>query len=156
MKRTVVSIVLVFAALLVARAANGQVGTFSKEDRIKYTPQWKGERFPDGRPKVPDELLTRMKTVSIEEAWAVLRRHGFNNQFEGGWTLTHQDPVVVGRAVTAAFQPARPDVNEVIQAQGKKDSRIGAKLLGHRHRGQRGRDRGGPDGQSRRWHVHGR
>ncbi len=125
MKRTLISIALVFVALFVAATASAQVGTFSKEDRIKYTPQWKGERFPDGRPKVPDELLTRMKTVLLEEAWAV-RRHGFNNQFEGGWTLTHQDPVLVGRAVTAAFQPARPDVNEVIAEQGKTDKRIGA------------------------------
>jgi 4-hydroxy-4-methyl-2-oxoglutarate aldolase len=116
---------LLALTLLAARYAAAQVGAFSREDRIKYTPLWQGDRFPDGRPKVPDDLLKRMKTVSIEEAWAVLRRHGFNNQFEGNWVLTHQDPVLVGRAVTAFFQPARPDVNQVIDAEGKKDKRIG-------------------------------
>ena len=125
MKRTIVSSIVILAALLAARPAIAQVGVFSKEDRIKYTPMWKGERFPDGRPKVPDDLLKRMKTVSIEEAWAVLRRHGFNNQFEGNWVLTHQDPVLVGRAVTAVFQPLRPNVNQAIAEQGRKDNRIG-------------------------------
>ncbi len=126
MNRTLVVLVVVlgFLALCAAPAA-AQVGVFSKEALIKYTPLWKGERFADGRPKVPDELLKRMKTVSIEEAWAVLRRHGFVNQFEGNWVTTHQDPVLVGRAVTAYFLPVRPDVNQVIEEQGKKDNRVG-------------------------------
>ena len=111
---------------LTAAPAAAQVGIFSKEDLIKYTPSWKGERFPDGRPKVPDEILTRMKKVSIEEAWAICRREGFNNQFEGKWVTTHENPVLVGRAVTANFQPLRPDVNRVIAEQGKKDGRVGA------------------------------
>ena len=98
---------------------------FSNEDLIKYTPLWNGERFPDGRPHVPDDILQRMKAVSIEEAWAVMRRHGFNNQFEGNWVMTDQDPILVGRAVTACFIPARPDVNQVIEEQGKKDNRVG-------------------------------
>lgn len=111
--------------LLSALSAVAQVGVFSKEDLIKYTPLWKGERFADGRPKVPDELLTRMKKVSIEEAWAVCRREGFTNQFEGNWVTTHENPVLVGRAVTAYFQPLRPDVNQAIAEQGKKDGRVG-------------------------------
>jgi len=44
----------------------------SKEELIFLTPEWKGERFPDGRPKVPDDIIQRMKEVSIEEAWATL------------------------------------------------------------------------------------
>jgi 4-hydroxy-4-methyl-2-oxoglutarate aldolase len=124
-KRTIVSTILILVALLVAATASAQVGVFSKEDLIKYTPSWKGERFPDGRPKVPDDIIKRMKEVSIEEAWAVCRRHGFNNQFEGNWVTTHQNPVLVGRAVTAYFIPARPDVNQVIEEQGKKDKRVG-------------------------------
>src|SRR5574340_376612 len=126
MKRTVLSAVLVLAALLAAAPAPAQVGVFSKEDMIKYTPLWKGERFADGRPKVSDDILNRMKAVSIEEAWAVMRRHGFNNQFESKWTTTHQDPVLVGRALTAYFIPSRPDVNQAIEEQGKKDKRGGA------------------------------
>ena len=66
-----------------------------------------------------------MKAVSIEEAWAVCRRYGFTNQFEGNWVLNLDNPVLVGRAVTAYFQPLRPDVNQVIEEQGKKDGRVG-------------------------------
>jgi regulator of RNase E activity RraA len=74
---------------------------------------------------VSDDLLERMKAVSIEEAWAVCNRHGFVNQFESNWVVTEDDPVLVGRAVTAYFQPKRPDVDSVITAQGKEDGRIG-------------------------------
>jgi 4-hydroxy-4-methyl-2-oxoglutarate aldolase len=113
-------------ALLSAASAFAQVGVFTKDNLIDYTPDWKGERFPDGRPKVPDEILQRMKPVSIEEAWAVLRRHGYNQQFEGNWVLAGpKDPVLVGRALTAFFYPVRPDVNGVIKRKGQKDGRIG-------------------------------
>lgn len=106
--------------------ATAQVGVFSKDELIRYTPDWKGERFPDGRPKVADDLLQRMKPVSIEEAWGVLRRHGFNNQFEGNWVLAGPEkPVLVGRAVTANFFPIRPDVNKAIKEQGDQDGRVG-------------------------------
>ena len=71
--------------------------TIAREQLIFYTAEWKGERFPDGRPKVPDDIVERMKNVSIEEAWGVLRTHGYDNQFEGGWQLIHDDVPVVGR-----------------------------------------------------------
>lgn len=103
-----------------------QVGVFSKKEILKYTPEWDGERFDDGRPKVSDDILERMKKVAIEEAWAVCRRHGFTHQYEGDWVLTQEDNVLVGRAVTAYFHPIRPDVNNVIDEQGEKDGRIGA------------------------------
>jgi regulator of RNase E activity RraA len=74
---------------------------------------------------VADDLLQRMKEVSIEEAWEVCKRHGYLNQFEGGWTLAGMGSVLVGRAVTAAFHPLRPDVNQVIAAQGKEQGRVG-------------------------------
>ena len=105
---------------------HAQPGVFSKDALIEYTPQWKGERFPDGRPKVPDDILERMKDVALEEAWSVLRNHGYNQQFDRGWVSTMDDPVLVGRAVTAFFIPLRPDVNDVINAKGEKDGRIGA------------------------------
>jgi regulator of RNase E activity RraA len=107
-------------------SAFAQVGLFSKQEIIDYTPMWQGERFDDGRPKVSDDFLERLKKVSIEEAWAVCNRHGFTNQFEGDWVITEDDPVLVGRAVTAYFHPLRPDVNEIIDKQGQKDGRIGA------------------------------
>ncbi|MBN1466915.1 RraA family protein [candidate division KSB1 bacterium] len=116
---------IVLLVTLVLSSAIAQVGVFSREQLIKYTPQWRGERFADGRPRVPDDIVERMRGVSIEEAWAVCNRHGFSNQYEGNWTVTEDDPVLVGRAVTAYFQPRRPDVDSVIVAQGKMDGRIG-------------------------------
>jgi 4-hydroxy-4-methyl-2-oxoglutarate aldolase len=124
-RRKLFSAIALLLVLLAAAPAAAQVGVFSKEDLIKYTPLWKGERFADGRPKVADELLQRMKKVAIEEAWAVCRREGFVNQFEGNWVTTHDNPVLVGRAVTGYFHPLRPDVNQAIAEQGKKDGRIG-------------------------------
>ena len=57
--------VLPIACLLLAASAAAQPGIFSKADLIRYTPEWKGERFPDGRPKVSDALLKRMRSVSL-------------------------------------------------------------------------------------------
>jgi len=102
-----------------------QQGFFTREDVIKYTPDWKGERFPDGRPKVPDSILDRMKTVTLEEAWAVLRGANFNHQYEDGWLSIHPDKVLVGRALTAEWMPGRPDVQKVVEDQGRIDKRIG-------------------------------
>ena len=118
---------MVLVALLAgAVRVSAQVGVFTKDHVIEYSPEWKGDRFPDGRPKVPDDLLNRMKAVSIEEAWAVLKRHGFNQQFEGNWVLAGpKEPALVGRAVTAYFHPVRPDVNGVIKQQGEKEGRVG-------------------------------
>jgi len=109
--------ILFLGIFLIVASAWSQVGIFAKADLIKYTPKWTGERFEDGRPKVSDDLLQRMKEVSIEEAWAVCNRHGFMNQFEGNWVMTEDEPVLVGRAVTACFQPRRPDVDSVITAR---------------------------------------
>ena len=97
----------------------------SKEEMLFLTPEWKGERFPDGRPKVPDELLKRMRLVTHEEAWAVLKGSNFRHQYEDGWLCINPDSVLVGRAVTAQFLPGRPDVHRVIDEKGhKKDGRI--------------------------------
>ena len=96
-------------------------------DQIKgYTPDWKGERFPDGRPKVPDKLLERLKAVRLEEAWGILRNKGYQNQFEGDWMVLHPDSVMTGRAVTAQYLPLRPDVDKIIKDKGKTEGRIGA------------------------------
>jgi regulator of RNase E activity RraA len=107
-------------------AASAQQAFFSKDDVIKYTPDWKGERFPDGRPKVPDSILDRMKNVTLEEAWATLRTHNFNHEYEDGWLSIHGDKVLVGRALTATWVPGRPDIQKVIEAQGVADHRQGA------------------------------
>ncbi len=87
------------------------------------TPEWKGERFPDGRPRVPDVLLERLKNVSIEEAWGYLRNRGYQNQFEGDWIVLHPDQPMTGRVVTAQYMPLRPDLEKIIREQGKKEGR---------------------------------
>lgn len=81
------------------------------------------DRFDDGRPKVPDDLLERMKLVTTEEAWVVLRKHGYDRQFEGNWKETHPGRILVGRAVTAQFLPHRPDYHTAIQNAGEAEGR---------------------------------
>ncbi len=91
----------------------------------ELTRLWQGERDSRGRPRVSDDLLERMKLVTTEEAWGVLRRNGYDRQFEGNWFVTHPDKILVGRAVTAMMLPHRPDFHEVVAEQGKQDGRIG-------------------------------
>lgn len=97
----------------------------SKEELLALTPEWKGERFPDGRPKVPDKILERMKQVSVEEAWAVMKNAGYGYQVAESWQVINPDSVLVGRAVTATFMPARPDVWKAIDTVGKKKGKRG-------------------------------
>ena len=97
----------------------------SQEQLIFLTPEWKGERFADGRPKVPDDILRRMKAVSIEEAWATMKNAGFSYQIAEGWETINPDSVLVGRAVTATFMPGRPDMWKVIDSAGKKEGKRG-------------------------------
>ena len=96
-------------------------------DQIKgYTPDWKGERFADGRPKVSDAMLERLKKVHLEEAWGVLRNKGYQNQFEGDWLIQFPDSAMTGRVVTAQYLPMRPDVDKIVKEIGKNEKRIGA------------------------------
>lgn len=96
-----------------------------KEDILEFTKEYEGERFPDGRPCVPGDIIERMKKVTIEEAWGVLQGHGYRFQFAGDWVNLHPDRVLVGRAVTCAFVPLRPDFQSIVEEQGKADKRIG-------------------------------
>ena len=97
----------------------------SKKELIFITPEWKGDRFEDGRPKVQDNILRRMKQVTLEEAWAVLKGENFNYQYTEGWQTINPDSVLIGRAVTAVFVPGRPDIHKVIDKRGhEQDGRI--------------------------------
>jgi len=113
------------AVVLFPSGACAQQGFFTPDDVIKYTPDWHGERFADGRPKVPDDILDRMKTVTLEEAWAVLQQNGFMHQYEDGWLSIHPDKVLVGRALTAAWMPGRPDVQKLIEIDPANAHRVG-------------------------------
>jgi 4-hydroxy-4-methyl-2-oxoglutarate aldolase len=113
------------SCLMLAAPAYAQLDLFSKDQRIEFTPDWHGDRFPDGRPNVPDSVVSRLKDVTADEAWDVLQDAGYRNQFEGGWKVINPGQRLVGRVVTAVFMPRRPDVDSVIQANGKKENRIG-------------------------------
>lgn len=110
---------IVFLSSLLSVCALAQVFTFTREQMIQYTAKNPYERFEDGRPKVPDALLEKFKTLSSEEVWGVLTSRQYRNQWEGGWQILHPEKRLVGRAVTAQFMPARPDVMEVMNAEAK-------------------------------------
>jgi len=112
------------AVMLMAFIASAAQNVGSSPDYIKaLTAEWKGERFADGRPKVPDAILERLKNISIEEAWGVLRNRGYNNQFEGDWQVIHPDEAMTGRVVTAQYMPLRPDLEKYIKEKGKAENR---------------------------------
>ena len=96
----------------------------TRDQMMFYTADWKGERFPDGRPKVPDSLLTRALDVSIEDIWEYLRGLGYNCQFDTGFQALHPDKPFAGRALTAQYMPSRPDMAKAIAAEGKTENRI--------------------------------
>ena len=117
------------SALLAPALAAAQSITPTPAEVVALTTEWTGERFPDGRPKVPDAILERMKNVNLEEAWSVLRGKGFEWQFEGRFRLVHLDPTatMVGRALTATFVPRRPDLDKALTDKGHAEGHIGGR-----------------------------
>ena len=89
----------------------------------KLTSQWKGERFPDGRPKVPDLVIENLKHATLEQIWRYLERRGYTNQVENDWVILKPGETMTGRVVTAQFMPARPDLDSLVRAQGKIEGR---------------------------------
>ena len=112
---------LIFCALAMAAGpARSQLVTFSKQDLVDYSAQSPFERFPDGRPKVPDNLLRQARELSSEEVWAVLQEKGFNNQYADGFRILHPDKPMVGRAFTVQFMPRRPDLEHIANSKAKE------------------------------------
>lgn len=123
MRKKILQVVLLLCASFALRAQQ----VTPTADQIKaLTPEWTGERSADGRPKVADKLLTRLKNVRLEEAWGILRNKGYQNQFEGDWMVLNPDSAMVGRVVTAQYLPMRPDLDKIIKDKGKAEGRIGA------------------------------
>jgi regulator of RNase E activity RraA len=116
-------IIIVLVLVLGSIYSNAQRVGSSPEYIKALTSEWKGERFPDGRPKVPDAILERLKNISVEEAWGVLRNKGFMNQFEGDWTIVNPEEAMTGRVVTAQYMPLRPDLEKQVKEQGKIEER---------------------------------
>ncbi|MBT5872673.1 MAG: RraA family protein [Candidatus Latescibacteria bacterium] len=102
--------------------------SLSRESLEEYTPEWSGERFQDGRPRVPDEVIERMKRVSVTQAWGILRGEGYHYQYEGNWQSTHPGQVLVGRALTAVYMPRRPVMRSVMEAKGAAQGCIGDQI----------------------------
>jgi len=118
MNRTCVTLLL---ASLFAPVANAQLWTWTKEQMLDYTKAWTGDRFPDGRPKVPDQWLERSKDMSAEEV-IMSRGQGGNglpvySQYEGDFRVLHPEMKMAGRAFTVTFMPTRPDLDSVITAK---------------------------------------
>ena len=117
------NVTLLSLLLLGSFFSNAQRVGSSPEYIKALTAEWKGERSADGRPKVSDAILARLKNISMEEAWGVLRNKGYNNQYEGDWTIMLPDSAMTGRVVTAQYIPLRPDLHNQIKEQGKLENR---------------------------------
>jgi regulator of RNase E activity RraA len=107
--------------LLASACAWAQLSTFPKQEMIDYTAKNPFERFPDGRPKVPDAMIERARDLSSEEVWAGLEQvEGFKNQYADGFQVLHPGKTMVGRAFTVQFMPLRADVDEVAKSKAKQ------------------------------------
>jgi 4-hydroxy-4-methyl-2-oxoglutarate aldolase len=124
MRKSLFLVLLACGLTMTAPAALSQVAT-TKEQIMFYTSEWKGVRLPDGRPKLPDDLLGRALDVSIEDVWDFLEQRGYHCQFDGGWNALHIDKPFAGRALTAQYMPLRPDMAKAIAAEGKAEHRQG-------------------------------
>lgn len=110
-----------FLTLFTASVAQ-QIGS-TRDQIIALTSQWEGERFDDGRPKVPDFMLERLESATLEQVWGYLLRKGYRNQVEKDWIILKPGHVMVGRALTAQFMPSRPDLDSLVRATGKAEGR---------------------------------
>uniref|UniRef100_F4C3P6 Demethylmenaquinone methyltransferase-like protein n=1 Tax=Sphingobacterium sp. (strain 21) TaxID=743722 RepID=F4C3P6_SPHS2 len=104
--------------MLLFFVTTGTAQQITKEELRFLTSSWKGERYRDGRPKIPDSLLLRAERIGFDDAWTILRNAGYYNQFENGWKAIRENEVFAGRAVTAAYMPRRPDVEDAILERG--------------------------------------
>ena len=125
MKNILLSMITIVCAVLNLQSQNV---VWQPETIKSLTSEWTGERTPDGRPKVSDKLLERLKALSMEEVWGSLRDFGYENQFENfasnyenGWEILHPDQVMTGRVVTAQFMPLRKDFDNYVQKQAEKE-----------------------------------
>ena len=127
--RTATRIAVVVSVCLLQLAgstfAHAQLFTFSKQDLADYTAKNPFDRLPDGRPKVPDDLIERARELSAEEVWEVLEDKGFRNQFADGFQILHPGKTLVGRAFTVQFMPLRADVDDVAKNKAKEHGLAG-------------------------------
>lgn len=94
----------------------------SKQEIMDITARWTGERFPDGRPRVSDGDLEKLRAMTLEEIWLPLYVKGYRFQFEGGMKSLHVCEKLVGRAVTSTFVPTRPDLFDFVHEMGEQNN----------------------------------
>jgi regulator of RNase E activity RraA len=116
-------LVLLFAVIAIGFVTKAQQIGSSPEYVKVLTADWKGERFPDGRPKVPDIVLERLQEATLEQIWGFLGKKGYRNQVEKDWVILNPGETMVGRVVTAQFMPSRPDLDSLVKAKGKAEGR---------------------------------
>lgn len=112
--------IITTGAIIPLPKAGAQLISFSKQDLVDYTSQNPFDRLPDGRPKVPDNLIEQAKGLSSEEVWAVLQAKNYSNQYADGFMVLHPGKTMVGRAFTVQFMPVREDVDDVAKAKAKE------------------------------------
>lgn len=122
------TILLASLVLVGAAAATGVAQVqLAPADRVAFdTQEWSGARDKNGRPLVSDEVLQRMRLVSVEEAWGIISNAGYHNKFEGDWQIMYPDRTMVGRALTAAFLPASPELEKRMLAAAREGGLQGA------------------------------
>jgi len=113
------TLAIAVAAALLPAIGHAQLFSLTREQLIEYTAQNPFDRFPDGRPKVPDAMIERARGLSAEEVFAILPGKGFRNQYEDGFQILHPGKKLVGRAFTLQFMPLRPDLDAAINARAK-------------------------------------
>ena len=89
-----------------------------REQILAMTAAWTGERYPNGRPKVSDEKIEILKTLTQEEIWQPLYSCGYRFQFQGNLQSLHPGKKLYGRAVTCCFMPQRPDSAPLLYLEG--------------------------------------
>jgi 4-hydroxy-4-methyl-2-oxoglutarate aldolase len=114
-----VSVVACLIVLFHPISTNAQLISFSKQELIDYTAANPFDRLPDGRPKVPDELIERARGLSSEDIWATLQQKSFNNQYADGFIILHPGKTMAGRVFTVQFMPVREDVEDIAVKKAK-------------------------------------
>jgi 4-hydroxy-4-methyl-2-oxoglutarate aldolase len=93
---------------------------------IQSTSVWTGERTPDGRPRVSDDIVRRMKNVTITQVWGTLGTNAANAYVSpAGWLVMHPEEVICGRVLTAQYLPDRAAYSQMVNAEGQAEGRIG-------------------------------
>jgi len=116
--------ILIIAIFLSSNIFTNAQEIGASADYVKeLTSGWKGERFDDGRPKVSDLTLERLKNCTLEQIWGYLMRKGYHNQVAKDWIILKPGETMVGRVVTAQFMPSRPDLDSIVKVHGKLEGR---------------------------------